>query len=109
MPALYPNYRCEVCGKSHALYYPGIGAVPDLSKPHYFTCPKLRVAMRVMGGGQMEAGEGEAGRGNRGAVGRGAWLRITGFAPSAQPEERQGLRGRLRRPLPAGTARAGPK
>ena len=50
MPALYPNYHCEVCGNSHALYYPGIGAVPDLSKPHYFTCPRLPVAMRITGG-----------------------------------------------------------
>jgi hypothetical protein len=32
------------------LYYPGIGAVPDLSKPHYFTCPRLPVAMRITGG-----------------------------------------------------------
>jgi hypothetical protein len=36
------------CG--NALYYPGIGAVPDLSKQHYFTCPRLPVAIRVTRG-----------------------------------------------------------
>jgi hypothetical protein len=27
-----------------------LGAVPDLSKPYYFTCSRLHVAIRVVGG-----------------------------------------------------------
>jgi hypothetical protein len=50
MPALYPNYPCQVCGNPHALYYPGIGTVPDLSKPVFYTCPRLPVAMRGTAG-----------------------------------------------------------
>ncbi len=50
MPALYPSYPCEGCGNSHALYYPGIGPVPDLSRPHFYTCTALPVAMRVTRG-----------------------------------------------------------
>jgi hypothetical protein len=50
VPALYPSYSCEVCGNAHTLYYPGIGAVPDLSKPVYFTCPRLPAVMRVTRG-----------------------------------------------------------
>jgi len=50
MPALYPDFPCEVCGNAHTLYYPGIGPIPDLSRPVYFTCTSLPVAMRVMAG-----------------------------------------------------------
>jgi hypothetical protein len=50
MPALYPSYPCEVCGDSHTLNYSGIGAVPDFSKPVYFTCTALPVAMWVTAG-----------------------------------------------------------
>jgi hypothetical protein len=49
MPALYPDYPCEVCGNLHTLYFPGV-AFPDLSKPHFYTCPRLPVAMRVTRG-----------------------------------------------------------
>jgi hypothetical protein len=71
MPAAYEGYPCEVCGDSHTLYFPG-GRVPDLSKPFYFTCPTLPVAMRVTRGGSVEAGEREAGRGNQGESRNGA-------------------------------------
>jgi hypothetical protein len=50
MPALYPSHPCQACNGIHDLYYPGIGAVPDLSKPLFFTCPRLPVAMRVTAG-----------------------------------------------------------
>ena len=50
MPALDPDYRCRACNGSHTLYYAGIGAVPDLSKPWYFTCSRSPVAMRVTAG-----------------------------------------------------------
>jgi hypothetical protein len=49
MPALSPIYPCEVCGNSHTLDYAGIGPSPDLSKPEFFTCPRLPVAMRITG------------------------------------------------------------
>jgi hypothetical protein len=49
MPAVYEGYPCECCGNAHTLFFPSV-AVPDLSKPHYFTCPKLPVAMRIAGG-----------------------------------------------------------
>ena len=50
MPALYPDYPCRACNGEHTLYYPGIVPAPDLSKPVFFTCDKLPVAMRVTAG-----------------------------------------------------------
>jgi len=47
MPAVYPDYPCRACNGSHTLYFPGIRAIPDLSEPHYYTCTKLPVAMRI--------------------------------------------------------------
>jgi hypothetical protein len=49
MPATYPDYPCQVCGNSHTLYFPG-GGVPDLSRPLFYTCTALPVAMRVTRG-----------------------------------------------------------
>lgn len=50
MPAVYLYHPCEVCGSTHTLYYPGIAPVPDLSRPHYFTCTALPVSMRATRG-----------------------------------------------------------
>jgi len=51
MPAVYPDYPCQVCNSSHTLYYHGNRAVgPDLSKPYFYTCTRLPVVMRVMRG-----------------------------------------------------------
>jgi len=69
VPAVYPDYPCEVCNGVHTLYYPGAGAVPDLSKSLFYTCTQLPVAMRITGWGSLEAGEEEAGRGGRVRVG----------------------------------------
>lgn len=49
MPALYPDYPCEVCGNSHTLYFPSVTA-PVLSKPHFYNCTALPVAMRITRG-----------------------------------------------------------
>ena len=49
MPALYPDYPCRACNGEHTLYYAGI-AMPDLSKPFFYTCSKLPVEMRVVAG-----------------------------------------------------------
>jgi hypothetical protein len=49
MPALYPDYPCQVCNGAHTLYYLGIGPSPDTSRHYYFTCTKLPVPMRVVG------------------------------------------------------------
>jgi hypothetical protein len=84
MPALYPNYRCEVCGNSHALYYPGIGAVPDLSKPHYYTCSALPVTMRITRGDRWKPVK-EKPEGAIEVHTFEGWEFITRFAPSAQP------------------------
>lgn len=50
MPAVYPSYSCQACNGTHDLYYAGIGAVPNLSKPVFYTCARLAVAIRVTGG-----------------------------------------------------------
>jgi len=51
MPALYPDHACRACNGVHTLYYPGISATgPDLSKPVFYTCPRLPVTMRVVAG-----------------------------------------------------------
>ncbi len=54
MPAIFPSYPCEVCGNSHTLYYPGAEAVPDLSKPHFYTCPWMPVAVQVTAGDRLK-------------------------------------------------------
>jgi len=52
MPAVYPDYPCRACNGAHTLYYPGLGPVPDLSKPCHYTCTRLPVEIQITRGGR---------------------------------------------------------
>jgi len=49
MPALYPNYPCQVCNGTHSLYFADSSTGPDIGREYVYTCTKLPCTMRVTG------------------------------------------------------------